>query len=723
MNIARSHRLGAGSWIVWIVALLSACGGGGDSAPPAGAATSAVIGAAGGALDGPDGSRVVVPPAALAASATIGIARSSDGAPALPAGVAAIGSMFALTPHGTAFAALATVTLPLAASSVPTGASVGVVKTDAAGTWQWLSGAVVAADHVSIAVTGFSWINIALLPPAILTQPADISVVAPASATFGVVASTDATLWQWERSNDGGVSWTAITGATAATYATAATSSNAATAGGDDGALFRARITGPGGISQTRAARLTVTVGAIGPAITTQPQDLTVAAGDGALFSVVASGTTLVYQWQRSNDGGVTFVDIGVSASSYLVTPTAAGDDNARFRVIVSNAVGSVTSSTATLTVTSTPTSFTGSRLAVRSVALAALATGSARSWGQGGFLGDPSAIGDRTTPGPVPGLVGVVSVAAGSLHSLALTASGDVWGWGYDGFGALGDGMGGAGVTISIPKRITTIANVAAIAAGNSHSVFLKTDGTVWTAGANGMGQLGNGTFADSTVVTQVQIASVAAISTYADHTLALKRDGTVWAWGLNLACQLGDVSGATPCVNQRVPVQVLGLSNVLWIAAGGSHSLALVRASPTDTFGSVWGWGSNSRGQLGIGVATPSVKTAIPVWNTPAARVSAGESHSLVMHFDGTVFSFGDNLVKQLGDPSFTGAFSDVPRFVSAVSNAVDICASTTNLVQVRDGSVFAWSLNPNGQVGNGTTGPVPVAAPTRVTGLNLN
>ena len=253
---------------------------------------------------------------------------------------------------------------------------------------------------------------------------------------------------------------------------------------------------------------------------------------------------------------------------------------------------------------------------------------------------------------------------------------------------------------------------------------MFLKADGTVWTAGSNGLGQLGNGTLADSNIVTRVPISDVVAISSSADHTLALRRDGSVWGWGLNSSCQLGDGVGSAACLNRRAPVQVLGLGNAFRIAAGASHSLALVRANPRDTFGVVWGWGMNSRGQLGIGVANDPVRTARQTWNTPAAEIAAGASHSLVMHFDGTVFGFGDNSQRQLGDASFSGAFSDVPRWVSSLpGSAAAICASAANLVLLQDGSVWAWGTNTYGQVGNGTLGPVPVVAPARVTGLGLN
>lgn len=703
--------------VALLVVMLAACGGGDDPPPSSG------IDAAGGVASGPDGARVTVPAGAVAQPTTIAVDQDGSGAPALPDSAVPVGKVFALTPHGTRFAVPVTVRLPFDPARVPAGVTPTLLKTDASQTaWEPVAGAVVDGGFVEAPISGFSFIVIIVPPtlPLISVSPADQTVVEGSSATFVVAAtgaSTSGTLrYQWQRS---GVD---IPGATAATYRTPATVPS------DSGAQFRVLVSNNAGSVASATATLTVTASLVAPTLSREPVDQSVVEGSSASFDVVASGANLAYQWQRSDDGGSSYATLAApSVPSYGLAAARAVDHGALFRVVVSNAAGSITSRAATLTVTAPPPpppAIVAVRLAARSVVLAALASGDVRSWGEGQGLGDPTVTTDRSTPGPVPGLAGVVGVAAGALHQLALTASGEVWGWGYDGFGALGDGTGGAGVTVRAPKKITTVTNVVAIAAGNEHSVFLKADGTVWTAGSNGLGQLGNGTLTGSTVVTQVPIADVVAISSSADHTLALRRDGSVWGWGLNIDCQLGNAVGSAPCTNQRLPVQVQGLANATAIAAGGNHSLALVRANPADPFGAVWGWGQNSRGQLGIGATTAQVKAARLVWNTPATQIAAGESHSLVMHFDGTVFAFGDNRRRQLGDASFSAGFSDAPRWVATLpGSAAAICASTTNLVLMQDGSVWAWGDDTNGQVGNGTLGSAPVATPARVTGLSLH
>lgn len=188
--------------------------------------------------------------------------------------------------------------------------------------------------------------------------------------------------------------------------------------------------------------------------------------------------------------------------------------------------------------------------------------------------------------------LTGIVGVAAGSSHSLALAADGTVWAWGSDSSGELGDK---GSVAKSLPVHVLgpggtgVLDGVVAVAAGSNYSVALRADGTVWAWGANGGGQLGNGTTASSSIPIQVRgpggagvlsgivaIAAVAAIQS--QFVLALKNDSTVWGWGANSYGNLGDGT-STP---RFFPVQVVGpggvgsLSSVTAVRTGGNHALA---------------------------------------------------------------------------------------------------------------------------------------------------
>ncbi len=233
--------------------------------------------------------------------------------------------------------------------------------------------------------------------------------------------------------------------------------------------------------------------------------------------------------------------------------------------------------------------------------ALALLTDGTVVGWGQNnaGQVGDGSTTG-RTVPTPVTGVTNAVAVSAGSGFSLAVTADGTAWSWGGNGNGQLGTGNTAARST---PGTVPGLTNVRAVAAGTFTSYFLMADGTVRAAGSNAGGAgaggaLGNGTSGgqSTTPVTVSSLTNVVQIAAGSAHGLALKSDRTVWAWGNGGTGQIGN--GATSDVT--TPVQVAGLPAIVAIGAGATHSLAL------GLDGSVWAWGANSQGQLGDGSQT---------------------------------------------------------------------------------------------------------------------
>ncbi len=187
--------------------------------------------------------------------------------------------------------------------------------------------------------------------PTVVSAPADQSVVEGSAATFSVVAAGAAPLsYQWASSPDG-ITFTAIAGATSTGYNTGATTL------AQSGTRYRVVVSNSLGSVVSSAALLTVTPLPVAPAITMQPVDQTVTTPATATFSVTASGTALTYQWQVSSDGGMTFnaVPGGPSAPTLAVTNTLVAQSGQRYRVVVSNSAGSVTSSSALLTVLPAP--------------------------------------------------------------------------------------------------------------------------------------------------------------------------------------------------------------------------------------------------------------------------------------------------------------------------------------------------------------------------------
>ena len=184
------------------------------------------------------------------------------------------------------------------------------------------------------------------LAAVITAQPADQSVVAGATASFNIVA-TDATGYQWQRSTNGGTTFSDVAAATAASYTTPATIL------ADNGTQYRVIVSGASNSVTSNAALLTVTPAPVAPAFTTQPADDTVVAPNTASFSVVATGTpSPTLQWQLSIGGGTSFADIaGATASTYTTAATVAGDSGKKYRVIATNASGTATSNVAALTV------------------------------------------------------------------------------------------------------------------------------------------------------------------------------------------------------------------------------------------------------------------------------------------------------------------------------------------------------------------------------------
>ncbi|MBL8604688.1 MAG: protein kinase [Myxococcales bacterium] len=232
--------------------------------------------------------------------------------------------------------------------------------------------------------------------------------------------------------------------------------------------------------------------------------------------------------------------------------------------------------------------------------ACARIADGTARCWGiaSSGELGDGTTL-PRLDARPVTGLAGVQHIAAGGWHVCAVVTGGAVYCWGKGETGQLGNGHRGR-APVTQPAPVLALPATAMVAAGDSHTCALHTNGTVSCWGQNDQGQCGTEGSGVQMVPTGVPgLNNVVRISAGFQHTCALRRDGRVFCWGANYTCQLG--TGAL--MASRGPHEVEGLAACADVSAGGQHTCVLTTA------GTVRCWGFNNYGQLGNGNASATV------------------------------------------------------------------------------------------------------------------
>jgi alpha-tubulin suppressor-like RCC1 family protein len=310
--------------------------------------------------------------------------------------------------------------------------------------------------------------------------------------------------------------------------------------------------------------------------------------------------------------------------------------------------------------------------------------------------------------------------ISAGQSFSMAIATNGTLWGWGVNSSGQLGNGNL---TTQSSPVQIGTLSNWSKVASGDSFSVSIKTDGTLWAWGVqNSYGELGDNTTTNRSSPVQIgTLSNWSQISAGIDHMVSLKTDGTLWTWGSNINGQLGHNLPTTS--HRSSPVQLGTLNDWSKVFAGENHTLAV------KTDGTLWSWGSNSNGQLGQNRAT-NAPLSSPVqvgtlrdW----LNIAAGGNYSIAVKTNGTLWGWGANSSGNLGTSNTTQHSSPVQ--VGTLTNWLKVytgenSSGQSTLAIKRDGTLWAWGLNTSGQLGIGTNTTIssPVQIGTRIDWLSV-
>jgi len=281
-----------------------------------------------------------------------------------------------------------------------------------------------------------------------------------------------------------------------------------------------------------------------------------------------------------------------------------------------------------------------------------------------------------------------------------------EIYGWGSECFGLIGNNCGSSYCARTEPVIVVGgFSDWCQISTTCSHSLAIRTNGTAWAWGNNYCGQLGDyTTYCRSSPVSVVGgFTDWCQVSAGTCHSLGVKSDGTAWAWGNNYCGQLGDYT--TYCISSPVSI-VGGFTDWCQVSAGGCHSLGL------KTDGTAWAWGGNYLGQLGDNTGEYGSCKSSPVsvvgGFTDWCQVSAGETHSLGVRLNGSLWSWGDNCFGQLGN--------DADGFVSRKSSPVSVVGGFTDWCQVSaglchslgvrtNGTAWSWGYNYFGQLGDNT------------------
>lgn len=321
--------------------------------------------------------------------------------------------------------------------------------------------------------------------------------------------------------------------------------------------------------------------------------------------------------------------------------------------------------------------------------------------WGKNlsGNLGDDTSDSKSSPVQTIAGGTSWTEISCGHHHAAAIKTDGTLWLWGGNYSGELGNNQGYGDVS-SPAQTITAGSTWSKVACGYSHTVALKTDGTLWTWGANYSGQLGNDTTTSvsSPIQTITGGTNWTSITAGFDHTAAIKSDGTLWVWGDNLQGQLGDDTAN----NASSPIQTITFGTT-WSSVSAGENFTIARKTDS-TF---WAWGRNSSGQLGDNtqVSKSSPVQTISYGTNWTSNIDAGKYYSAGVKSDGTLWLWGRNYLSQLGnnEPGDLTRRSSPVQDITYSSNWSSLASNGFSSMGLKsDGTLWLWGGNFNGELG---------------------
>ena len=336
-------------------------------------------------------------------------------------------------------------------------------------------------------------------------------------------------------------------------------------------------------------------------------------------------------------------------------------------------------------------------------------------TWGLGSFgrLGTNDTTSRSTPSTTFSGGTNWKQVSCSRDSTAAIKTDGTLWVWGYNDSRKLG--------TNDLTDRSTPVTTFAGgtdwkqVSVSAFNMAAVKTDGTLWTWGYNGRGQLGNG-ITTSNISTPVTTSTGGTnwkqVSVGYYHTAALKTDGTLWTWG-DYFSELGMLGKGDYFSTRRDKPSSIFQATTNWadtattepedlytISAGYGFSSAI------KTDGTLWTWGNGDSGALGNAVTTGNISTPVTTFagGTDWKQVSGGTSHTSAIKTDGTLWTWGFGNQGRLGNANITDRSTPVTTFAGG-TNWKQVSVSAFNASAIKtDGTLWTWGFGSNGRLGNG-------------------